>query len=140
MPVLVLVKVMMELVQTVSFGDMVKSVTGVVLTTMGTTALADMPQGFCAVRLAWNEFGKEVTPSLLVVPHELVANKWVTEGGGGWLNVWGGVPSLKVTVYMVPGVLFSVPVIGKVIGKGPHPLVFPGEPIPIAGVLPKNTE
>ena len=98
MPVLVLVKVTLEFVQTVSFGDIVKLVTGVVLTTIGTTALADIPQGFCAVRLAWNELGKEVTPSLLVVPQELVANKWVTEGGGGWLNVWGAEPSLKVTV------------------------------------------
>ena len=97
-PVLVLVNVMLEFVQTVSFGDMVKADTGFVLTTMGTTALAEMPQGFCAVRLAWNELGKEVTPSLLVVPQELVANKWVTEGGGGWLNVWGAEPSLKVTV------------------------------------------
>ena len=53
----------------------------------------------------------------------------------------GNDPSFIVTVYVVPGVLFWVPVSGNVSVAGVHnPVVPPGFPKPIAGLEPLYME
>lgn len=51
----------------------------------------------------------------------------------------GVVPSLKVTVYIVPGGFVAVDEIGKVRVLLVQIAVFPGLPKPTAGLLPTNT-
>ena len=82
---------------------------------------------------------KELGYPLLVVPHELFKKICVIPGGGGCGSVTGALPSLKVTVYMVPGVLDSVPVIGKVNALLKQTEVFPGLFNPTAGLVPTKT-
>ena len=50
---------------------------------MGTTPTEEVLQGFVATIFAENEFGYELLPSELVVPHEDVVNVCVTLVGGG---------------------------------------------------------
>jgi len=55
------------------------------------------------------------------------------------LKVCGVDPSLKVTVYVVPGGLFEVPVIGKVKELALQMSVLPGFPRDTAGFDPTKT-
>ena len=80
-----------------------------------------------------------MVPFELVVPHDEVLNVCDTVVGGGWVKFTGALPSLNTTVYVVPGGLFAVPVIGNVKVFGPQMVVLPGFPIPTAGFDPTKT-
>jgi hypothetical protein len=99
-----------------------------------------MLQGFEATIIAEKEFGYEFVPSELVTPQEDFKKVCVTLAGGGWLKVCGVEPSLKVTVYVVPGGLFVVPVIGKVRELELQMSVLPGFPKETAGLEPTKTK
>ena len=63
-------------------------------------------------------------------------NICVIEVGGGCVYEIGVDPSLKVTVYVVPGGFDETPVIGNVKDELEHIKVLPGFPKLTAGLLP----
>ncbi len=72
------------------------------------------------------EAWKELTKVPLFTPHEPTSNIWVISGGAGCVNVSGFDPSLKRTVYTVPGGLLPVPEIGNVNSVFEQMNVLPG--------------
>ena len=79
----ILVLVIQTCVFTHAVTGSVKFATGGVETYIGTTPTEDVLQGLEATILAEKEFGYELLPSELVIPHEETEKECVTLAGGG---------------------------------------------------------
>ena len=132
----VLEKVTVLLIQAIESGEIAKPAAGRVMVVIGSTAPSKKPHGFCARILTKKVLG--VIPP--AAPQDELLKLCTNEGGGGWANTMLGDPSLKETVYVVPGGLLDVLLIKKVSTAGIHcKIVEPLDDKPIPGFDPLYT-